>query len=188
MITENNLPSRQSMRKTEFNYASPEYYFVTICCKNKQSLFGNIFNNKMILNLFGNIAMETWQTIINKYVHLTIYAIQIMPNHLHVIIKLHHEIIENNNNQAADFKQKIVTLSTIIGSYKSMVSNACLKKIDLNNLTHEQKFLSENGTIWQRNFYDTIIRDDISLKEIERYIHENPLRWQERLNQQNKSL
>ncbi|MBU3676650.1 MAG: hypothetical protein FGM54_05655 [Chitinophagaceae bacterium] len=117
-------PSRKSIRKKEFNYALPGYYHITMCCYQHQSIFGNVVNEKMQLNEFGLIANKIWHEIEIKFSNVHIYALQIMPNHLHVIIQLidtkikNYNLLEIDNNQLHE-----ANISNVVGSYKSIVTN-----------------------------------------------------------------
>jgi putative transposase len=185
---------RKSSRLSEYNYSFPNWYYITICTHERRNLFGKINNDKMILNKFGNVVEEEWIRTkeIRKNVDLDYYVI--MPNHLHGIIII-EQSIEKNNFQSpshttknvgatrwvaqnkedraiqriAPTKQTLIpnSLGSIIGQFKSKV-------------TKRLRELSGNPDlkIWQRNYYEHIIRNEIDLQNIRKYITLNPLKWE----------
>lgn len=183
---------RKSIRLKEYDYTNPNWYYITICTHNKEHLFGSVVNNKMKLNEYGKIAEEEWLKTkeIRKNIDLDYYVI--MPNHIHGII-----IIEYNENVRAtrwvapnndliipiDAKengeikrgasQRLAptiqsnSLGSIIGQFKSVYTKR-IKKIGVMN----------TRPIWQRNYFEHIIRSDNDLHRIRKYIELNPLKWQ----------
>ncbi|MBV6420025.1 MAG: hypothetical protein DAHOPDDO_01251 [Ignavibacteriaceae bacterium] len=182
-----NRPQRKNNRLKEYDYSFPGWYYVTICTFNRINLFGKIADGKMVLNEDGKIVEEEWlQTKeIRKNVDLDYYII--MPNHLHgiiiieqsfedVIIKGRGELnspekIDSGRIQYAPTNDTFIspshTLGAIVRGFKSSVT----KKI---------RELSGNSElrIWQRNYYEHIIRNDNDLHRIRTYIQNNPLKWE----------
>ncbi len=149
------LPKRRLPRLSGYDYSTDNYYFVTLCTHQKKCLFGDGCS----LNLLGQIAE---QELLNISVHFECVKIDkyvIMPNHIHAIL-----VIGCGND--TEWSRPSPTLSTVIGLYKSGVS----KKI------HE---IEPGLTIWQKSFYDRIIRNESGYLETWKYIDENPLKWQE---------
>ncbi len=174
---------RKSIRLSEYDYSFPNWYYITICTHERRNLFGNIKNGKMILNRFGYVVEEDWiQTKeIRKYVDLDYYVI--MPNHLHGVIII-EQSIENgrdeSNSPTGDesgrmqyaptndkFKSPSHSLGAIVRGFKSSV-------------TKRLKELSGNSElkIWQRNYYEHIIRNELDIQNIRQYITLNPLKWE----------
>ncbi len=182
---------RKSIRLKEYDYTNPNWYYITICTHNKEHLFGRIVNNKIQLNEYGIIVNEEWLKTkeIRKNIDLDYYII--MPNHIHGII-----IIEYNEEGATRWvapnndliipidakangaikkgaSQRLTptiqsnSLGSIIGQFKSVCTKR-INKIDVMN----------TKPIWQRNYYEHIIRNDDDLYRIRKYIELNPLKWQ----------
>lgn len=154
------LPKRKNQRLKEFDYSQSSYYFVTICMKNRNEFFSHIVNSELVLTEFGKVLDEVWNNL-PKYYNVELDYYIIMPDHFHGII-----IIDNTLNVMCDKEKKTLTLSDIIGKFKSYSS----KKIR-NLLGSKDKFE------WQKSFYDRIIRNEKELYNIRKYIQENPLRW-----------
>lgn len=148
-----NLPDRKATRLKGYDYSLPNYYFVTICVKNKSCLFGDIGG----LNEYGKIVELELLTISNHFDNVVIDKYVVMPNHVHAIIII--------NSNGAERSRPFPTLSHIVGLYKSGVSRR-IHKID------------PQIEIWQKSFYDEIIRNEKAYQEMWKYIDENPLKWE----------
>ena len=188
---------RKSIRLSEYDYSFPNWYYITICTHERRILFGNIKNGKMILNKLGNIVEDEWIKTkeLRKNVDLDYYTI--MPNHLHGIIIIEQSIedvgatrrIEPTDLQSRgelnlpttdnsgriqyaptknNFKSPSHSLGAIVRGFKSSV-------------TKKLRELSGNSDlkIWQRNYYEHIIRNEQSFNEIAEYIVNNPIKWAE---------
>lgn len=173
-----NTHHRKSIRLKEYDYTNANWYYVTICSLNKENVFSKVANNKVVLNDIGLIVQEEWLRTkeIRKNIDLDDYVI--MPNHIHGIIIIEYDLNELNNNgdDCRDTMHRVPTdrtfgspipnsLSTIIGAFKA----AATRRIS--------KTLKSHQSIWQRNFYEHIIRNDDDLYRIRKYIQLNPLKW-----------
>ncbi|BAY35060.1 hypothetical protein NIES2107_69710 (plasmid) [Nostoc carneum NIES-2107] len=167
---------RRSIRLKGYNYTQPGAYFITICTKARQCLFGNVVNGEMQLNSLGHIVFNCWQTIPEHFHHIELDAFVVMPNHLHGILIITENPVGARQclalNQHLDHNTEKFghpvrgSISTVIGSYKSVVS----KSINIIWKTQGQ-------SIWQRNFYEHIGREEKSVDNIREYIANNPQRW-----------
>jgi putative transposase len=198
------LPQRKSIRLKGYDYSQAGYYFITICCQDRICRFGKIENGIMQYNQYGKIAYQEWARLPEQFPNLALDAFQIMPNHMHGIIILHTPIpvgagftpaqnknitptkntctqntdippipnnINDNNRATARVAPTRVapTVGNIVGAYKSLVANACLDIFKSNN-----KIM---GKLWQRNYYEHIIRSEESYQRIAKYIRNNPTNW-----------
>ncbi len=168
---------RRSIRLRGYSYSSPGAYFVTICTREKDCLLGSIRNHEIHLNSYGHIVKEEWlrSASIRKEIQLDSYTI--MPNHLHGIVVL----TENNVLQPpmATSESEIQTDSLIqkgparhsLGAFIAGFKSSTTKRI--NGLRG-----TPGISVWQRNYYEHIIRNARSFDKIRLYIDENPLRWE----------
>ena len=162
-----NLPSRVSVRLSGFDYSSSNWYYVTICTHEREYLFGKIIDSvgarpaspayTMELNNAGKIIQSTWELLPSHH-NIKLDAFQIMPNHVHGVITI------NKTGEAGLAPTQ--TLGSIIGSFKSKCTKEI--RISLNN---------PSMIVWQRNYYEHIIRDDGELTHIRKYIKDNPKNW-----------
>ena len=163
---------RKSLRLPEYDYSQAGYYFVTICTENKKCLFGKVENGKMILNQFGKIVDEEWKKTLEIRKNVLLDAFIIMPNHVHGIIIAGDQPVGVCRRQTrAGRGLKPQSFGSIVNHIKSV----CTKRIRSYCVNNFKKNPSE---IWQRNYFEHIIRNEKSLLEIRNYILNNPLKWE----------
>ncbi len=146
------LPKRKSPRIPGYDYATGNYYFITICTSEKKCIFGK--PNE--LNEFGMIAKAYIKLIPNHYPQVVVDKFVVMPNHIHLIL-----VLDNDNG-----KEKVIPITQIIGQYKMSV-------------TKEIHKINKNLQVWQRSFHDHIIRNQEGYNNIWEYIEYNPFKWEE---------
>ncbi|MCX7725624.1 MAG: hypothetical protein N2053_02115, partial [Chitinispirillaceae bacterium] len=163
------LPQRKTIRLNDYDYSRAGYYFITICTHNRECLFGEIQNVEMKLNDFGTITKKCWQDIPLHYPNVTLDEFIIMPNHIHGVIIINENDIVGAIHELPlqDIKQRrLMTLPKIIGHFKMNVGK------------HINQLRNTPGIpVWQRNYYEHIIRNEKSLFLIRKYIRENPIIW-----------
>ena len=147
---------RRSIRLEGYDYSRSGAYFITICTHNRESMFGEIVDGEMFLSELGHIARSYWYHLENQHPNLEIDESIVMPNHLHGIIVL----LESTSKQ-----QK--PLSEIIRGFKTFSARQI-------NRARKQQGIS----VWQRDYYEHIIRDEIELDRTRVYIINNPQNWQ----------
>ncbi|MCL1902134.1 MAG: hypothetical protein FWG18_00720 [Alphaproteobacteria bacterium] len=181
---------RRTIRKRGYDYSNPGAYFITICTHEKQCIFGHIQNGEMILNNVGKIVKNCLLEIPNRNNRTQLHEWVIMPNHSHFIIEIqptveimgsgraqlcapttftaNEEFLPQQSNSVGAHNcahhglrpgDKIGTLAHIIRGFKSAVSKQIGKQI------------------WQRNYYEHIVRDNDDYREIANYIKSNPRTW-----------
>ncbi|MCX2494985.1 hypothetical protein OQX63_15955 [Pedobacter sp. PF22-3] len=170
---------RRSIRLKGYDYSKAGAYFITICCEDRIHRFGKVSGDEMILNQPGTIAYNEWINLAERFPNFELDVFQIMPNHMHGIIVLSDRttvgatlaVAQEQNELNRATARVAPTIAEIVGAYKSIVSNACL-----------QLFKSHNkimGKLWQRNYYEHIIRDERAYQNISNYIINNPGKWNE---------
>jgi len=173
---------RRSIRLKGYDYSKAGAYFITICCEDRIHRFGKVSGNEMILNKSGTIAYNEWINLADRFPNFELDVFQIMPNHMHGIIVLSDisssavvgatlAVAQEEDLNMATAKVAPTTIASIIGAYKSIVSNRCLQLFKSHNKTM--------GKLWQRNYYEHIIRDERAYQNISNYIINNPSKWDE---------
>ncbi len=152
---------RRSLRLRGHDYSSPGAYFVTICASSH--LFGRVRTADMILSRFGEIARQCWTSIPNHFPHVRIDAFVVMPDHVHGILLLGARYPRT----CAIGRISPGSLDAVVRSFKSAVASR------INALRG-----AGVGGIWQRNYFDQVVRNLDDLNRVRRYIRENPARWQ----------
>ncbi len=152
-----NQHNRRSIRLKGYDYAQPGAYFITICTWHRQNLFGEIATNEMYLSNYGKIIQLYWENLPKYHRHLELDQFVIMPNHMHGIL-----ILTDNTTY-----QKRHRLPEIIRAFKTFSARRVNKIRRLSGVS-----------VWQRGYYEHIIRQEKSLKAIQEYIINNPLSWE----------
>jgi putative transposase len=155
---------RQSIRLNGYDYSTSGGYFITICTHEREHLFGDIVDGIMELNIFGNIARSHWQQLSQHHSNIIMDESIVMPNHLHGII-----ILESST----DYQKSI---SEIIRGFKTFSAKAINKERGLRSVP-----------VWQRSYYDRIIRNESELDHVRQYIINNPRNWDADKNNQTQS-
>ena len=172
---------RRSIRLKGYDYTQPGAYFVTICSYQRIYLFGEVMNGEMKLNEAGKIARGEWfkTAHLRPYVKLYEDEFVIMPNHCHGIIWIIDDPVGTRHRRvptSESFGKPVKgSIPTIVRAYKSAVTYAV-------NAAENQR----GAVLWQKNYYEHIVRNNRELNNIRWYIANNPINWQlDRDNVQN---
>ena len=165
-MTNDLLPKRRSLRLKEYDYAKAGAYFVTMCTQDRRCLFGDIAADQMYLSDAGNMLAGLWSDIPNRLPLVEIDVFVVMPNHLHGVI-----VLPDVASVGSDEMTKVPNLGDVIGTFKSLTTVEYVHGVKTKSWPGFQQRL------WQRNYYDHVIRNGRDLERIRRYIDENPARW-----------
>lgn len=158
------LQERKLQRLKGYDYSQNGAYFITICTQNRLCLFGDIYSGSLILNNAGKMVFKKLEEMPKIYSGIKIDKFIVMPNHLHAII----EIQQNGTTQGS-----FPTISECIQRFKTYTTKLYIDGVKKGNYPHFDK------KIWQKSFYDRIIRNEHEYQEICQYIETNPLKWEE---------
>ncbi|HRP02760.1 MAG TPA: transposase [Candidatus Kapabacteria bacterium] len=161
-----NIHHRKSIRLKGYDYAQAGLYFITICCQNRANLFGHIENGKMILNDAGIMVENEWLKLPERYKNIQLHEYVVMPNHFHAILEIN---TQNENITVGATKNK--TVGDMVGAFQSIVTVKYIHGVKQNNW---ERF---DGKLWQRNYFEHIIRNDKAYQQISEYIINNPQNW-----------
>jgi len=178
--------ARRSIRLKGYDYRLAGGYFVTICVRNGECVLGEIIDDEMVFNSFGQIVDKEWRKgeEIREHVLLDVY--QVMPNHFHGIVFLLKELehgpkriehgsvwakhaspLRNVEPELGPFKgPKSGSLGAVIRGFKSALTRRINKGRGVSGVS-----------MWQRNYWERIIRNERELEAIRRYILANPANW-----------
>jgi REP element-mobilizing transposase RayT len=173
MKHDSNCHRRRSSRLKGYDYSRAGAYLVTVCTQGRACLFGDVVGGEMRLNAAGRVVEQCWSNIPRHFSHVELDEFVVMPNHVHGIVV----IIENvGATHASPLRWRRPThpagpkkrsIGAVVGSFKSAVTKR------INELRN-----TPGTSIWQRNYYEHVMRDDASLCRIREYIVQNPLQWE----------
>ena len=157
--------NRRSVRLQGFDYSTPGAYFLTICTKDLRHAFGEVMNGEMHLSAEGKLVQAQWEGLPAHFPHIDLDEFVVMPNHVHGIVL----VTERPSYGLADRGLGTVakgSIPVIVRSFKSAA-------------TREVRLLTRSvEPLWQRNYYEHVVRTEASLQTLREYISENPLKWE----------
>jgi putative transposase len=190
---------RRSIRLQGYDYTQAGAYFVTICTQDRECLFGQVVGGEMVLNTYGRVIATFWQRSPRHSARVELDEWVVMPNHVHGIIVITGDVgrgeaspgIGSNGICASPFEPCLSTsgasrdasplrgggnpagppsgsLGAIVGNFKSVTTRR------INRIRK-----TPGARVWQRNYYERVIRDERGLNAVRRYIRNNPGRWSE---------
>ena len=183
------LHHRRSIRLKGYDYSKAGLYFITICVKNRWHLFGHIENEEMHANEAGIMIGNEWLNLCERYPNIALHEWIIMPNHFHAILEILDD--EQGDGQGDDGQgddrqgddgqgddgrgdpDKNPTLGEMLGAFKSITTVEYIKGVKVHNW---QPF---DNKLWQRNYWENIIRTEYDNERIAAYIINNPKKWDE---------
>ena len=160
---------RKQLRLKNYDYTQEGAYYVTGCTQNRECLFGNVRDGKMELNEYGKIVKQEWYKTgeIRKNIELDEFIV--MPNHIYGIIIIAGTCNVPQRNRNEKFGSSVSnSIPTIIKLFKSTTT----KQIN-------QRRNTTKKSIWQRGFYEHVIRNEEDLNRIRQYVIYNPMKWEE---------
>lgn len=186
---------RKSIRLKGYDYAQAGFYYITICCQNRAHLFGHIENGEMILNDAGKMVDNEWLNLPGRFTNIRLHEYVVMPNHFHSILEIvgnavgatlvvdqNNDVVDptpndvaaqNNDGQPQGIAptKKPKTVGDMVGAFQSIVTVEYIRGVKTLNWQPFDKKL------WQRNYWEHIIRDENDYHRIAQYIMDNPKNW-----------
>ncbi|MCB2209858.1 transposase [bacterium] len=179
MIHQNHIVNtRKVVRLQDFDYSQDGAYFVTIVVQNRLHLFGQVVNGEMRLNDAGKMIQEICDKVPENNPGIEFNPYQIMPNHFHAVVLIrresdgNHEFPDGRSERAVS-NETSVDVINIVGRFKSLTTLLYVDGVRKYGWQPYKKML------WQRSFYEHVIRNERDHQAIVDYIAANPLNWQE---------
>jgi putative transposase len=162
--------SRRSIRLKSYDYSADGAYFITICVRHRECLLGKINDGQMILNQYGAIVRDVWEGLADLVSDIEIDEYVIMPNHFHAIISIDKspestEVCKNLDIDDIKTRRKMI-LPKAVGRFKMLTAKAINQSREI------------EGSFWQRNYYERVIRSEEDCQIIRQYIINNPAQWE----------
>jgi putative transposase len=174
-ISDNEKHRRRSIRLKNYDYSQAGAYFVTVCTHNREYLFGKITNGKMQLNKTGKMIKLVWDELPKNYTGVNTDIFVVMLNHIHGIIVLNpvgagpRACPEGGQPRGVAPTKTTMILPDVVHRLKSLTTDRYWQ------LQHS---FSKSKKLWQRNYYEHVVRNENELNLIRQYILYNPLQWQ----------
>lgn len=194
---------RRSLRLKDYDYARAGAYFVTICAQDRACLFGDIVDGEMRLNDAGRMVVAVWDALPDRFQGIGLDAFVLMPNHIHGIIVLVGAGLVPARDGAGQIGDDPIRATTrvaptalarrflqvpdgdptrattrvaptvggVVGALKSITTVLYTRGVN------QSGWPAFRGRVWQRNYYEHVIRDETSLHGIREYVLNNPLQW-----------
>jgi putative transposase len=176
---------RRSLRLPGYDYTQVGAYFVTVCTHSRRYMFGDVIDGEMRLNLYGQATHECWKALPDHFANVQLDEFIVLPNHMHGIVRIvgcrgtacraptavagHTPSVERCTPTVEQFGHPVSgSLPTIIRSFKSATTK------HINGICG-----TPSQPLWQRNYYEHIIRNERELDDIRQYIVDNPAKWHE---------
>jgi REP element-mobilizing transposase RayT len=149
-------PNYKSTRLKEYDYRSCGAYFVTIVTWKRKCCLGAVKEDKVILSTLGESVRRSWQWLETYYPYVELDEFVVMPNHIHGIIRISDRVA----------LEARLPVGKLVAAFKSKVSR------------EQKERCLQSAWIWQKDFYEHVVRNEQDLQEIREYIVNNPLKWQ----------
>ena len=146
-------PRRRSLRLPGYDYSQAGAYFITACTQNRVMLFGEVIDCDVRLNEMGAIVQQSWDDLPTHYRGIDLDAFIVMPNHVHGIIIV------------ADQCERHHAIPEVVRGFKTFSARRVNERA------------GKSGVLWQRGYYEHVIRNEKALDRIRAYIANNPARW-----------
>ena len=171
-------PNRRSIRLRGYDYSRAGAYFVSICTKDRKCLFGDIENQEMALNDAGRMVDKWYVELENKFKDIRCDEYIIMPNHFHAIIQNIGPVgadlcvCPDDHRHGHTSGEHIGSpLHRVIQWFKTMTTNEYIRGVK------QYGWVPFPGRLWQRNYYEHIVRKENEMSRIREYIRNNPAQW-----------
>jgi putative transposase len=149
--------ARRCPRLRGYDYSTPGIYFITFCTAHRTHRLSRVVAGEIVLTHDGRCAAPAWRTLLRNLPEVRVLAGVMMPDHVHLLLQLRADISPRKS------------MSKIVGAMKACAAAAINRARS-----------APGSPVWQRSFYDSVVRTRSAIEDISRYIAENPLRWSAR--------
>ncbi|MBC8076403.1 MAG: transposase [Chloroflexales bacterium] len=160
-----NRHHRRSIRLPGYDYAQPGAYYVTLCVHDRSCIFGTVDNGALVPSELGHLVLYSWRQLPHHFRHIALDAYVLMPNHLHGVVVFQSPGAATGGG-ANPHGTAPGSLGAVVQSFKSRSARVVNRRRG-----------APGAPLWQRNYYEHIVRDDDDLRRIRSYIVANPARW-----------
>ncbi|MXY43808.1 MAG: transposase [Dehalococcoidia bacterium] len=163
------------MRLKAYDYSKAGAYFVTVVAQDRLCLFGDVIEDEMHVNRAGAMVSEVWRQLPSRFPTIELDAFVVMPNHVHGIVVLNLPVgvplVGTLGDEDRATTRVAPTLGDVVGAYKSITTVRYTRGVKVGLWNAYQ------GRLWQRNYYEHVIRNESELNRAREYIVGNPALW-----------
>ena len=163
---------RRSVRLRGWDYGRPGAYFVTVCTAQRQHLFGEVVAAKMQLSACGRLVDVVWRRNVARMPHVDLDAFQVMPNHIHPILRIGDREEAESDRATRPAGRSLGPASGELGAIVGNLKAVCTRRIN-------RMLQLQGASVWQRSYWEHIIRDADEFARIRDYVLTNPAHWAE---------
>ena len=165
------MRERKQVRLRDYDYSQAGGYFITICTYNREYLFGHVINYHMALNETGRIVRQWWLKLEDRFTNVKLENYVVMPNHIHGII-----MVPEKENEVGAIHE--LPLRSGMIPRRQMLIPKVVGYFKMNSAKYVNRLRGVIGiSLWQRNYYEHIVRNESELSRIREYIQNNSLKW-----------
>ena len=157
---------RRTVRLATHDYAATATYFITLVTVARLCLFGEVVDEKSVLNDLGLIVEAEWRRAAGIRPEVALDTFTVMPNHMHALLRVKGP--SPSRTAANGLSRRPRTLGALVAGFKSVTSSRVSRLIEL-----------QPPSVWQRGYHERVVRDDAELQRIRLYIERNPATWPE---------
>ena len=170
---------RRSIRLKGYDYSQAGAYFVTIVTRNRACLFGNMVHDEVWLNVMGKIVQWTWHDLSNHVRNVQLDAFVVMPNHIHgIIVIVAGTVVGVGSVRAGSVRAGSEPAPTTAGTRRQGLPEIVRQFKTFSSRRINEHRNTPSVPVWQRNYYEHVIRNGDELNRVREYIVNNPLKWE----------
>ena len=171
MTHDSDIPRRRSIRLSGYDYASAGAYFITVVVRGGLCLFGEVVDGEMRLNGAGEMVRRVWEGMEERFAYVVVDAYVVMPNHVHGVVFL-GQTAKAADAFTGETGGDVPTLGDVVRVFKSVTT------VEYGKGVRGMGWVRFEKRLWQRNYYERVIRNGSELRAVREYIVNNPRNWE----------
>ena len=171
MTDDPDIHRRRSIRLSGYDYSSAGAYFITVVVQSGLCVFGEVVDGEMRLSGAGEMVRRVWEGMPERFAYVVVDAYVVMPNHVHGVAFL-GQTAATTDASTGETARDVPTLGDVVRVFKSVTTVEYGKGVRGLGWERFEKRL------WQRNYYERVIRNGSELRAVREYIVNNPRNWE----------
>ncbi len=171
MTHDSDIPRRRSVRLSGYDYSSAGAYFVSFVVQGRLCLFGEVVDGEMCLNGAGKMVRRVWEGMPERFPYIVMDAYVVMPNHMHGVVFL-SQTAAAADASTGETVQDVPTLGDVVRVFKSLTT------VEYGKGVRGMGWVRYEKRLWQRNYYERVVRNGSEMRAVREYIANNPRNWE----------